>query len=141
MSAELRLSEGETARLRAVAETLVPGDGNSPSAADTPELDRLLEAAAVALGVGFEDLQASLRRLPEPVEWTSLRALSDTEPETFELITSVAVGAYFMSADVLHSLGYPTGARSAAPFDLAASELETGILEPVLSAGSRLRPA
>ena len=139
MSTRVQLSQDEMRRLRAVAEALVPGDGTSPAAADTPELDRLLGVAAVALGVGADELRSSLPRLREPIDRPSLRALSDTDPETFELVASVAVGAYFMSHDVLDSLGYPSGARSAAPFDLAATELETGILDPVLAAGSRLR--
>ena len=139
MTDAVQLSQEEVRRLRAVAEALVPGDGTSPPAADVPELDQLLGVAALALGIGAGELTSSLRRLEEPIDRATLKELSAREPEAFELIASVAVGAYFMSHEVLDSLGYPTGARSAAPFDLAASELETGILEPVLAAGSRLR--
>lgn len=126
------LSAAQVAQMRAVAATLIPGDGQSPPADATSEFDRLLGEAALALGLGMADLRAALEDLPEEVSWTSLQAFCTTHPDHFELVANVAAGAYFMSPAVLGSLGYPTGARSAAPFDQAADELATGILDPVM---------
>lgn len=136
-----RLSGDEVARLRAVAEALIPGDGTSPAAARVAEIDRLLGEAAVALGVGLGQLQDALSRLPGEIDWASLERFSASDGEAFELVATVAAGAYFMSPAVLESLGYPTGPRSAAPFDLAAEELGSGVLDPVIAGGSRVRQA
>ncbi len=133
------LSEEQRELLRAVAVALIPGDATSPPAADVPELDGLLTDAATALGVGFGALRDAVGRLPDPIDWTTLARFAQEDRVAFDQVATVASGAYFMSTAVLASLGYPTGPRTAAPFDLAAEELGSGILDPVMAAGSRLR--
>lgn len=136
---EPTLSKSEKSRLNAVAVTLIPGDGKSPSAAGVPEFDELLSNAATAIGRELDALREAIRLLPDEITWPSVSQFATEHATEFELVSTVVAGAYFMSTDVLESLGYPTGARSAAPFDLAADELASGILEPVLSRGSRTR--
>lgn len=133
------LSAEELERMRDLAATLMPGLGSSPPAAELPELDRLLHEAAAALGRELNTLRSAIALLPRHIRWGSLARFSEEEPDAFELVSTVAAGAYFMSPIVLQSIGYPTGERSAPPFDLAASELESGVLDPVQSSGPRFR--
>lgn len=134
-----RLSDDELQRLRAVAVALIPGDGTSPPADEVPDFERLLSDAGAALGIGISSLRRAMSRLPESIDWASLSRFAIEDQGAFREVTSVASGAYFMSPAVLASLGYPTGPRSAAPFDLAAEEISSGILEPVIAGGSRVR--
>jgi hypothetical protein len=70
----------------------------------------------------------------------SLRRLDAAAPDEFELISSIAVGAYTMHPDVMAAVGYPAPQRAPIPFDQSADELSSGILDPVLdSSRSRLR--
>jgi hypothetical protein len=106
-----------------------------------PGYDDLVQRAATSLGAEAEDLRQAIAQLPEEISWDALSAFASAHPEPFELVSTTAAGAYFMSPMVLDSLGYPRGARSAPRFDLAAEELESGILEPVIERGSRVRLA
>jgi hypothetical protein len=133
------LTGEQFSRLRAVAVTLIPGRGDSPPAADLPDLDQLLNQALVALGPEVDDLRLALDLMPADVNWDSLAQFSDDDSAAFELVSTTAVGAYFMSTVVLDSIGYPTGARRPPPHDLAADQLGTGILDPVLARESVVR--
>ncbi|HUA04940.1 MAG TPA: hypothetical protein VMB27_13640 [Solirubrobacteraceae bacterium] len=135
------LTAEQLAQLRAVAATLIPGSDLSPAAAELTDLDELLERAAVALGSQLPAVLAALATLPAEVRWEGMAEFASADPAAFELVSTLVAGAYFMSTTVLKSIGYPTGPRSAPPFDLAADELATGILEPVIARGSVLRAA
>lgn len=133
------LSTEELDRLRAIAAVLIPGLGASPPATDLPDLDELLSRAAAALGRELPALRDGIARVPAEVDWAAIVRLADEDPTAFDVIGAVVAGAYFMSPTVLRTIGYPTGPRSAAPFDLAADELASGILSPVQTRGSRVR--
>ncbi len=128
----LALETHEVGRLRAVAAVLVPGDGDAPAALDLAEFDDLLQRAATALGPDLPALREAIRRLPEDIETVTLTVFSASHPEDFSLIGTAVSGAYFMSPTALTAIGYPTGPRTAPPFDLAADELASGILDPVI---------
>ena len=72
----------------------------------------------------------------------SLRRLESSAPADFELLASIAAGAYTMHPDVMAAVGYPEPRRAPVPFDQSAEELSSGILDPVLGIGlPLLRPA
>lgn len=135
MSATDALSPSKLAALRAVAIVLIPGDDRSPAAESLTDLEDLLQRAATAIGAERASLHNAIAMLPDGVTWDSIGKFADDEPVAFELISTVVAGAYFMSPIVLKSLGYPVGPRSAPPFDLAADELSSGVLAPVLERG------
>jgi hypothetical protein len=134
------LTDSETGAIRAVAEVLIPGDGISPPSGEVDGYDGLVDQAARALGPELDDLRSAIASLPQPISWATLKQFADEQPQPFELVSTTATAAYFMSTTVLSSLGYPTGQRSAPPFDLAAEEIGSGITDPVLAHGSRVRP-
>ena len=129
------LDNHEAGRLRAVAAVLIPGDGDAPAALDLAEFDDLLQRAATALGPDLPALRDAVRRLPDDIDVKTLKVFSESEPEHFSLLGTAVSGAYFMSPAALTALGYPTGPRTAPPFDLAADELASGILDPVIARG------
>ncbi len=139
MSSAVTLSVEQLAKLRLIALTLIPGDGASPTIAQLPDYEGLLQRAAAAVGSDLGALLGGLDLLPSDPDWATLSKFADAEPESFELISSVAVGAYFMSPLALESIGWPTGQRRRAPQDQAVDELGYGILEPVLARGSLVR--
>ena len=133
------LSSGQRAKLCAVADVLVPAVGDIPAASATADydvwLDRALEArseivpelAGILDGLGTGDLDAELRRM-------------DAEhPDKLRLLAQITAGAYFMVPAVLNRIGYPGQHREPARLTEAADELETGILDPVISRGPVLR--
>ena len=126
-------------RLRGVAAQLIPGDRNSPSVEQVPHFDDLLSRAIEAIGRERPALEAAVAGLPPTLDLITLGTFAEEHPASFELLAATVAGAYFMSPEVLESIDYPTRARSAAPFDLAADELATGILDPVLNRGRRVR--
>jgi hypothetical protein len=127
--------ERELALMRAVAAVLIPGDGDAPAALDVDGFDELLQRAAVAMGPELPAVHEAIARLPKDVDMATLAAFSASNPEPFSLIGTTVSGAYFMAPAALTAIGYPTGPRSAPPFDLAADELATGVLEPVIARG------
>lgn len=129
------LDELEVSRLRAVAAVLIPGDGTAPAAVDLPEIDDLLQRAAAALGPDLPALHDAVAGLPDELDVAGLKAYSQRAPEPFALLGTTVSGAYFMAPAALDAIGYPTGPRTAPPFDLAADELADGILEPVIERG------
>lgn len=134
------LTDAEFAAIRAVAEVLIPGDGRSPAIADVEGYEALVQQAARALGPELDDLRSAIAALPQTISWAAMGEFERDRAAAFEIVSTTATAAYFMSPQVLRSLGYPTGPRSAPPFDLAAEEIASGILEPVLARGSRVRP-
>ncbi|MBS1893913.1 MAG: hypothetical protein JST59_21660 [Actinobacteria bacterium] len=133
------LSATQVEQLRSTAVVLIPGDGTSPAPTAIADFNELLQRAAAAVEPEVGALVAILDGLPDEPDRATLEDLATTDATRFELLSSVVAGAYFMSESVLESIGYPTGARAAFPFDLSAEELATGILDPVIDRGSRLR--
>lgn len=133
------LNSDELAVLRRVASILLPGDEQSPAAADISGLDALIEQAAAALGREIVALRTALGLLPEDIGWDSLRSFAGDHPDDFEIVSAVAVGAYFMAPAALSAVGYPQGARKAPRIDQAADELSSGVLDLVAARESMVR--
>lgn len=130
------LTTAQLQELRSTAEVLIPGDGVSPSPAALHDFDELLGRAAAAMEPELPALSDALSALPSKIDWVTLRRFAESDGPRFELIATIVTGAYFMSEPVLESIGYPTGNRAAAPFDLSAEELASGILDPVIDRGA-----
>jgi len=107
------LSPEQLDRIRACAAILLPGSSDSPSAGALPDFDELVQQAAVALGGIDGALGTAIDLLPPDPSWESLEAFAARDPSSFDQVSLLAVGAYFMSQSVLGSLGIPTGARRA----------------------------
>ena len=125
--------------LRTVAGILLPGDDRSPAATALDDLDEWLASAVRAIGREGPALGEALHQLPEALDWDSLKAFAEANPVQFDLIATVAAGAYFMSPTVLSSIGYPHGPRRAPRVEQAADDIETGVLDDVMARESMVR--
>ena len=133
------LSPQQVDRVRATASILLASPSESPALDALPDVDRLLQQAAVALGNKGPALAAAIDALPQQPSWENLSAFAEEDPESFELVALLAVGAYFMSPSVLDSLGRPSGVRRRANPEQVVDELSTGILDAVLDRGCPVR--
>ncbi len=129
------LSEEHLARLQILAGVLLPGDDRSPAAADLDDYEQLLVRAATAMGPEIGDVAAAINCLPATLTLATLETYRAGHPDDFERISTLVTGAYFIAPASLAAIGYPTGPRRAASFELAADQLGTGILDPVLERG------
>ena len=139
MTQAATLSRRQLDLVRATAVILLPGTSESPSPNALPDFDELVQHAAEALGGVGPALAAAIDVLPAEPSWENVAALAERDPSSFELVSLLAVGAYFMSPDVLGSLGLPTGERRPAHREQVVDELSTGILDAVLERGSPVR--
>lgn len=129
------LSRQQLDRVRATAAVLLPGSTNSPPASDLPNYDELLQQAALVLGGDGGALGPAIEVLPSEPSWEELSAFAESDPTAFELVSLLAVGAYFMSPVVLTSVGRPLGGRRKAHPEQVVDELSTGLLDPVFERG------
>jgi hypothetical protein len=129
----------DDAVLAALADALVPSDGDMPCASRAgvpgdgveivlrvrPELAQPLDVLLVAA------------RGIDPAE--HLRHLRDADPDAFSVLTLVVVGGYLQDAGVQRALGY--AGRVPAPLDEpdATDAFETELLAPVRARGARYR--
>ena len=133
------LSREQLDRVRATAAVLLPGSTESPAPDTLSDFDELAQRAAVALEGEGRALAAAIEKLPPVPSWENLSSFAERDPPSFELVSLLAVGAYFMSPDVLASLGLPTGERRPASREQVVDELSTGILETVVERGCPVR--
>ncbi|OJU79779.1 MAG: hypothetical protein BGO11_02985 [Solirubrobacterales bacterium 70-9] len=137
MSAVRSLGAEEREALVAVADALC-GGGRLPAPSETPGyeewLDRALAAradafeAVVATAVGMAGLTLEGRR-------EALRLLDSRDRPRFHALSSVVAGAWLLVPEISDALGYPGQVAAPAAFDEAATQLETGILDPVIERG------
>lgn len=131
------LTENEREALVAVGDALC-GGGKLPAPSETPRyaewLDRALAARAdafdevVAAAMGLEGLTLEGRR-------EALRRMDARERPRFHTLSSVVAGAWLLVPEISAALGYPGQVAAPAAFDEAATQLETGILDPVIERG------
>ena len=132
------LSESELATLLRVADTLIPAAGPNPKASDAENYLKYLELALAARRDAFAAVTAALQSLAAvPVEdlRAALRDLWATDKGTFDPLSAIVAGAYFMTPQIMELIGYPGQHRDTAGLEDAANELDTGILDPVLERG------
>jgi hypothetical protein len=132
------LSDSEQDTLLRIADTLIPAAGPNPKASDVQEFLPYLHLALAAradvfsavikavnelVGVEDDDLHGALKRM-----WAE-------DKFTFDPLSSIIAGAYFMTPQVKELIGYPGQHRDPAGLEDAADELESGILDPVIERG------
>jgi hypothetical protein len=76
-----------------------------------------------------------LADVPDSELWQALKKMWADDKFTFDPLSSVLAGAYFMTPQIMELIGYPGQHRDPAPLEEAANELATGILDPVLERG------
>lgn len=136
---DLTLTDHDIATLTRLGAVLVPGDAVAPSAAEVPGFDALLRSAVKACGYQDAKFRAAIDAIPANADWSTTRAFTAADPSSFDMVSVLITGAYFMSPFVLGRLGYPLERRHPAGIEEFAEEYETGVLDPVISRGPRFR--
>jgi hypothetical protein len=133
------LTEDELTALLRVADCLIPASGPNPKASDAEQYVSYLQLALAARADVFDGVLAAATELadvPEADLWEALRELWSKDKASFDPLSAVVAGAYFMTPQVMGLIGYPGQHRDPAPLDLAANEIGSGIMDPVLERGS-----
>jgi len=133
------LTEAELFALLRVADCLIPASGPNPKASDAEQYTSFLQLALAARADVFDTVVGGAGRLAEVPDddlWEALKTMSAEDKFTFDPLSSVVAGAYFMTPQIMNLIGYPGQHRDPAPLELAADEIGSGILDPVLERGS-----
>jgi hypothetical protein len=138
------LTDDEQASLLRIADTLIPAAGPNPKASDAEEFVPYLHLALAARADVFDAVLKAVSELADVAdEWlhSALKTMWAEDKFTFDPLSSIIAGAYFMTPQVKELIGYPGQHRDPAGLEDAADELETGILDPVLERGPIYVPA
>jgi hypothetical protein len=138
------LTDFELATLLRIADCLIPADGPNPRASEAVDYTSYLQLALGARSDAFETVISGVQKLAdvaEPDLWLALKKMWADDKTTFDPLSSIVAGAYFMTPQIMELIGYPGQHRDPAPLEEAANELATGILEPVLERGHIYVPA
>lgn len=138
------LTDTELAALLRVADCLIPASGPNPKASDAEQYTSYLQLALAARTDVFDAVVGGACKLSEVSDgelWDALKKMSAEDKFTFDPLSSVLAGAYFMTPHVMKLIGYPGQHRDPAPLELAAEEIGSGILDPVLERGHIYVPA
>lgn len=131
------LSAAEEEALVAVADALVDG-GSTPAPSGAPGYPAWLRCALAARADAFEEVVAAaveIGAVRAADRFEALRKMSVEQGSRFHALSSVVAGAYLLLPEVRAALGYPGQELRPAPFDEAAAQLMTGILDPVIERG------
>lgn len=129
------LTTGELALLMGLGDVLIPASATMPAFSEVPGCERNLQVAATASGATEDALRAALATLGPVSDLSGAMAMAEARPEAFQLLALLLTGAYYMAADTLRALNYPTERRNPAGVSDFADEYETGILDPVIENG------
>jgi hypothetical protein len=132
------LTEDEQVTLLRIADTLIPAVGPNPKASEAEQFVPYLHLALAARADVFDAVLKAVTQLaavPDDAMYAELKTMWARDKFTFDPLSSIIAGAYFMTPQVKELVGYPGQHRDPAGLEDAANELETGILEPVLERG------
>lgn len=132
------LTDEESVVLLRVADCLIPAAGPNPKASDAEGYSANLQLALAARSDVFDAVLEAVRSLADVADGDLRAALKTMWAEdklTFDPLSSIVAGAYFMTPQVKQLIGYPGQHRDPAGLEDAANELETGILDPVIERG------
>ncbi len=132
------LTDAENTALLRIADTLIPESGPNPKASDASEFGAYLQLALAARADVFDAVLKAVQELAGVADedlYGALKQMSADDKFTFDPLSSIVAGAYFMTPQVKDLIGYPGQRRDPAGLEDAANELGTGILEPVLERG------
>ena len=126
-----------------IADALIPDGPAGPRPSELAGYTDWLDRAIAARRDAFDDIVALAARLAacRDVELdTELRRLAEIPESGFDVLSSVLAGAYLLTPEVRRAVGYPGQAQRPAPFDEAAEQIMSGILDPVVARGPVYRP-
>jgi hypothetical protein len=132
------LTDGEQATLLRIADTLIPAAGPNPKASDAEEFPAYLHLALAARADVFDAVLKAVNDIADVADDNlrdALKTMWANDKFTFDPLSSIIAGAYFMTPQVKELIGYPGQHRDPAGLEDAANELETGLLDPVLERG------
>jgi hypothetical protein len=132
------ISQDEVATLLRIADCLIPAAGPNPAASDAENYLKYLHLALAARADAFDavmDAAATLAAVHDKELRAALKQMWATDKATFDPLSAILAGAYFMTPQIMALIGYPGQHRDPAGLEDAANELETGILKPVLERG------
>jgi hypothetical protein len=132
------LTQSELGTLLRIADCLIPADGPNPKASDAVDYTSYLQLSLGARTDVFDAVISGMEKLadvPDGELWDALKQMSADDKFTFDPLSSILAGAYFMTPQIKELIGYPGQHRDPAPIDAAANELATGILDPVFERG------
>ena len=132
------LTDAELTTLLRIADTLIPASGPNPKASAAEQFQPYLHLALAARADVFEVVLSAVHALAEVPDsglHDALKTMWAEDKFTFDPVSSVIAGAYFMTPQVKKLIGYPGQHRDPAGLEDAANELETGILDPVIERG------
>jgi len=138
------LADAERDALLRIADTLIPARGEDPAPSAIPDYGRHLERALAARDDAFAavaELAGRLGALDEARLDVELRALHARGDDGFQALSAVVCGAYLTVPEVRARIAYPGQENRPPPFDQAAEEIMSGILDPVIARGSMYTPA
>lgn len=132
------LTNDELVALLRIADCLIPASGPNPKASDAKGYVQYLNLALSARSDVFDAVMSAVAKLAEIADddlWAALRRMCSEDKFSFDPLSSVVAGAYFMTPQVKELIGYPGQHRDVAGLEEAANELATGILDPVIERG------
>jgi hypothetical protein len=132
-----QLSDTESATLLRIADCLIPASGPNPKASDAEDYQSFLQLALGARSDVFDKVMAGVAAfadVPDDKMWAALKDLWSRDRETFDPLSAIVAGAYFMTPQIMELIGYPGQHRDPAPVELAANEIE-GLIDPVIERG------
>ncbi|QEN17569.1 hypothetical protein ACRDU6_00050 (plasmid) [Mycolicibacterium sp. ELW1] len=123
------------AQLSWVCDAILPGDEDlgMPSASGAGVVTQLLPRALKVRDDHAEDFIQAVASLPADVPADRLATISDSlSPESFDLVTHLIAGAYYLNADVNAKLGYK--GQESLPYDPDFDEISE-IADRVIARG------
>jgi hypothetical protein len=139
ISAPLRdLNETERGQLLRIADILIPGTEVDTAARATSGYDDLLRTALAARSDAFTEITGFLADAADHDDAelsAELRRRHTNGDPAFRALSAVIAGAYLLAEPTRVAIGYPGQHRDPPAIDLAADEIGSGILEPVIERG------
>jgi hypothetical protein len=132
------LTNDELAALLRIADCLIPASGPNPKASEAESYVQYLNLALSARSDVFDAVISAVAKLAEMADddlWSALKRMWSEDKFSFDPLSAIVAGAYFMTPQVKELIGYPGQHRDVAGLDEAANELTTGILDPVIERG------
>lgn len=137
---EAKLDEEQFQTLILIADVLIGETEIDPLPSSLETMRKSLEIAVAARTRNVSAVYRILGTISGYQDHKSLdgalRALSKSDPDDFQLISSIVAGAYFMLPEIKVLIGYPGQVRDFPKVDDAFNDLEDGILDPVIARGS-----
>jgi hypothetical protein len=104
------ISQDEVATLLRIADCLIPAAGPNPAASDAENYLKYLHLALAARADAFDavmDAAATLAAVPDEELRAALKQMWATDKATFDPLSAILTGAYFMTSRSWRSSGTP----------------------------------